>query len=162
MGTTQATIVVSFGDDANADGFYLAELDEVANKGKTSFVPNEEVFFIIQHDETLKILQIVTTNGSIQSHGNVTRTKTETMVFAAEGDEQNLPCLGSSAFSFSFGTASLSVDGVNVAAGAGSYPVVCSASVTGTFQQYSLLPNIPPLAKDETFDVYIFIYFGAA
>jgi hypothetical protein len=162
MGTTQATIVVNFSDGANRDGFFMAELDELGNDGKTAFVPNEEVLFLIQHDETLRILNIVSTNGSVQARGNVTRTKKEAVLFVELGEDQSLPCFGSSSFVFTFNSASLSVDGATVTANTGSFPALCEATVIGEFKQFALLPNIPPLAADATFDVYIVIYLGPA
>lgn len=162
MGVTQATIVVSFSDDANSDGFYVAELDEVANNGRTQFVPNEEVYFLVQHDVTLQILNIVSTNGSVRSTGTVTRTREQVMLWVEEGEEQSLSHMGSVSFAFSFSSTGLSVNGVSVTASGGSFPALCKATITGQFKQYCLTPQVPALAKDETFDVYIVIYFGPA
>lgn len=172
MGSTQATIVVSFGNESLSGGFYIAEIDDKGNEealGKTSgFVPNDPVAFIIQHDNTMKIEKITTTNGSISGPSLVTRTKTVNLVFATIDDDQSAPCLGTlNMGSPVYGSVSLkssmdSSKSVSILVESGSFPAVYNASVTGPFQQYVLNPNIPPLAADETFDVYIFIYFGAA
>ena len=164
MGAANATIVVSFSDDALSGEYYMAELDAEANGDKTSFpaVSPPPVYFIIQHDATLKILNIVSTNGSISGGGTVSRTKTDTALFAAAGDDVSLPCDGSASFSFTFGSASVSVNGSTATANSGSFPALANVSVRGTFKQYALNANIPPLAADETYDVYIVIYFGPA
>lgn len=171
MGVANATLVVAFSEDAlDAGGFYLAELDDAANlnssgETKTSFAPGDEPYIIIQHDDTLRIGRIVTTSGSIFSTGSVSRTKEQTSVFASEGDTSSLPCLGSSSTSFFYGSVSLKMDSensTNVEAESGSFPAVVDFSVTGQFHQYQLSPNIPSLSKDQTYDVYIIIYFEAA
>ena len=164
MGTANATIVVSFSDEALSGEYYMAELDDEANGDKSSFpaVNPPPVYFIIQHSADLQILNIVSTNGSVSGGGTVSRTKKDTALFAAEGDDVSLPCEGSTSFSFTYGSASVSVSGTTATANSGSFPALANVSVYGTFKQYALNANIPPLAADETYDVYIVIYFGAA
>lgn len=166
MATTQTTIVVSFGDDsALSEGYYSVELDAVGNEDRSSFAPNEEVLFLIQHDSTMQISRIVSTNGSIQSRGDVSRTKEETILFAEEGESQSLPCLGSLTTEFKYNSCALESDSVNstdIISAAGNFPALCDIAVVGSFHQYALIPSIPDLLPDETYDVYIVIYFEAS
>ena len=58
--SVQSTIVVEFGDGADSSGFVAMELDETLNLDsdgnvKTSFAPGNEVWFWLQHDETLRV-----------------------------------------------------------------------------------------------------------
>lgn len=166
---TNATIVVSFSDDADSSSFYMAQVDNGEGGDhfdKTSFPSTQDsVSVIVQHSDSLQILRTVVTHGSFNYSGEVPRTFESEMTFAAVGDTGNLPCIGSVSLLPIFGRLQPEYSGdtgVKAVEG-GSYPAIVTARVSGTFKKYLLYPQpIPAIAEGDDFEITIFIYFGAA
>ncbi len=76
-----ASIVVDFGGGAGVSTL-VAELDDIKNDSKSSFLTSETAFFAIyKYPSTLSVHQPYPTAGMVLSAGTVTRTKTENLEF---------------------------------------------------------------------------------
>lgn len=79
--TVSASIVVDF-VASSANTMLIAELDEIKNNDKTSFLTTETAFFsIYQHPTSLSVDKPVPTSGMVINVGSVTRTKTQVLQF---------------------------------------------------------------------------------
>ena len=79
--TVSASIVVQFGDTAGST-ILVAELDDIANNSKTSFLTDEIAYFTTyKHPKTITVNKPVPTAGMVQAARAVNRTKTETLRF---------------------------------------------------------------------------------
>ena len=76
-----ASIVVSFGGGAGSS-MLVAELDDIKNNEKTSFLTTETCFFsIYKYPNSLQVSKPVPTSGMVTDSGFVTRSKTERLEF---------------------------------------------------------------------------------
>lgn len=76
-----ASIVVDFGGGAGVSTL-VAELDDIRNDSRSSFLTTETAFFAIyKYPSTLLVHQPYPTAGMVSGAGTVTRTKTENLEF---------------------------------------------------------------------------------
>ena len=86
----KATLVVKFGQGASS-GFVAAEFDDIKNvdtagKTKSSFAPGEEPYFLVQHDDSVRIDRIAATGGMVVAMGLVSRPYSDRLDFPALGN----------------------------------------------------------------------------
>jgi len=165
--TTKATIVIKFGDDvANANSYHaIAELDGTMNRTlageeKTSFNPGDDVYFLVQHDSRVRVTAIRPTCGQVDSLGQVTRTRSNLLLFTAVNEKQSMGYMGSSASPLWYGnSASLSPsETLDFISTSGLFPAIGKITRSCPFNLYRLRTNIPALGVDETYPVAVVVY----
>jgi len=159
--TTQATLVIQFGTDADSSAVALIELDDIANDGKTSFSPGDTPYFLVHYDKSkLRIDHLTASSGGIQSTGTVTRERTQELSFATT-EKQDLPYIPESVTFSSFGAGSFTSAGRSVTP-TGGVPCIGTAVMQVSFQQYVLNPPALALADGETYSILIVVYMEPA
>jgi hypothetical protein len=79
-----AHIVVSFGGGSESGAMLKAELDSVMNNNKSSFTPNDEIYFIIyKYPTDMHVYTPRVSSGQVVKIGPVTRTKTDRWTFTS-------------------------------------------------------------------------------
>jgi len=79
--TISASIVVQFGDTTGSS-MLVAELDDVVNNYKTSFLTDEIAYFTVyNYPKTITVNTPIPTAGMVKAARAVSRTKTETLRF---------------------------------------------------------------------------------
>jgi hypothetical protein len=170
--STRATIVVKFGEEVeNASSYFVkAELDESMNvdsKGETksSFTADgtttDPVYFLIQHDSRVQIKAIKSTNGQIQSMGQVSRTKKQQTIFTEINEVKDIGYMGSGVNVRCWGN---QINGIGhegltgVKVTSGVFPAIADVKVGCRFGLFCLHAIIPALGEDEDYPVAIVIY----
>jgi len=164
--TTQATIVTSFGDGGGGNGEHVvAEFDDDLNidsdgEVKLSFNPGDDVYFLVQHDSKVRITNVKSTLGQVQSQGDVSRTRTKTILFAELNEKKSFGYIGSSPSVNCFGNQAAvnTIDDVDVVAVSGTMPAMIEVSKSCTFKSYKLIAPVPALDEDEEYPVGVVIY----
>lgn len=87
---TEATAVLEFGATETAHGLIKLELDDIANEGKTVFLPGETADFLLHIESSLKILDVKSTSGAVTAIGNVSQKREESLLFTFEKPEVEL------------------------------------------------------------------------
>ena len=134
--TTQATIVVTFGENVSSSNHFVrAELDDTLNlnsegKSKTSFNPGDDVYFLIQHDSTVRIRAIRSTSGQVQSLGAVSRSREQIMLYTELNEIQDFGYTGGTANIWRYGNAlGLESEGItSFKATLGTFPAIAKVS----------------------------------
>lgn len=81
MSAVTASIVVSFGGGAGSS-MLVAELDDVKNNDKTSFLTSETCYFsIYKYPNSLLVSTPIPTSGMVTDAGFINRNKTERLEF---------------------------------------------------------------------------------
>jgi hypothetical protein len=164
--TTKATIVVSFKAGTSSTGYHTAaELDDELNVDsagnvKTSFYKGDDIYFLLQHDSRLRIVDIRATNGNVVYIGTVTRTRESFMVFEEVDTPQSFGYMGGN-FSTDWegNQATVARDGItNITTNAGDFPANGTISRECSFRSYRLRSAIPTLASDEEYHVTVVVY----
>lgn len=165
----KATLVVVFGDGVEA-GFVKAEFDEIENVNaagevKTQFVPGDEPYFLVQHDPTLRIDRVASTDGmAVSNNAEETRTRTTALDFAQVDDTVELDYLpaGSGSRVWYGNVPTIATDGRAITATGGQLPAKGLATYPTTWQSYRLIPPPLTLAAEQTYEITIYIYMEAA
>ncbi len=160
-----ATLVVEFGDSADSSAFYAAEFDETLNldnsgEATTDFAPGDELYFWVQHDSSLAIASVESTDrrGTLVDCGTVTRSRDQEVTFTST-DSVDLSYIPASAPTITWygevGTR-LTVSGKTVAV-SGNTP--CTADLVFPVAVH-LFRYVPPplvLASDEDTHRIVFV-----
>lgn len=81
MAAVTASIVVSFSGGAG-ESMLIAELDDIKNSEKTSFLISETCYFTVyKYPSTIQVSVPIPTSGMVTYSGIVTRAKTERLEF---------------------------------------------------------------------------------
>lgn len=173
--SVSATIVVHFGDDVDANTFAMAMLDSELNvdaEGEeiTSFVPGDEIFFLIQHDPSLRIDGLPkATDGTVVAQPDKEFVFTEQELIFEEGAgvgdraEVGGPDLAAvhrgDITKTWYGREGIGFEVKNrKATVTGGVPSICKVQFNAPMKSYKLhTPNVT-LAEDEEYPVVIVIY----
>lgn len=167
--TVKATIVVSFGEGVDGSGsFVLARLDDELNVDRdgnviSSFEPGDQVFLIIQHDDTVRISKVVATHGVIEQLPDKDYGFVDRVLFADAGKEGSLTAIPRGMVSRSpFGRQStVMVAGRKVWIEAGE-PVMYDLTYSARVKSYKLHTPSMALGADDEYPIAIVIYMEAA
>lgn len=172
MTAPRATLVVQFGESADSSAFVAYEFDDVLNVDssggtKSSWLPGEVIYFVVQHDPSLRVDAILPTGaaGTIVDCGTVTRTRKQELSWPDIDTEQELSHIPTAMPALSWygapGTGlKLSDRTITLTGGA---PSTCDAVIPIEARLYQFIP--PPLelaTEEDTHRVIIYIYMEAA
>lgn len=167
----EASIILEFGEDVDVesvvvelDDGYSDNLDSEGNV-KGSFSPSESPVIIIHHDSSVRIKDVLSTDGSVSKIGiDQKRIRTIDALFTTRDSEVNVGYNnpGSLSVVWKGNTTSLFLqkDGMLVATDYyDTFPCVCKASFEVLFkEQWQLTPPSLVLDADESYTIYIVIY----
>jgi hypothetical protein len=161
-----ATIVIQFGEGADASALVRVELDGVANvdaagQEKTSFVPGDQPVFLVHHDATLAIGSVSCSSGMVQDLGVVSRTRTKRIEWI-EGGSQDLDYIPAAPPDVTWygTTAALSLLSHTLTR-AGTAPAVCDLTSPVSFRQFRVIPPDVTLGEGEEWPILIVITMEA-
>lgn len=168
----EASVIIEFeGDSSDVSGTILVELDEDYEDNldgdgevKSTFLPDEDTpVFIIHHDDTIEIIDVGCTDGSVRqlSLRDEYRTRTFEGVFTAVDEEISLSYYAASSLVTTWygNEGDVRIDGMNVVADDGEFPCYCTAEFEVPFnQRWRLTPPALDLDDDETYTIYVVIY----
>lgn len=164
----KTTLVIKFGAGASG-GFVAAEFDakknvDAAGKIKTNYSPGEEVWFLVQHDDTLRIGRVAATGGMIVTRGSVPRSRVDRLDLAEIDTIVELSRIPSGSVTRSWvdNAAAVTIAGRVVSAIGGKLPAKGDFSYTAVMHSFSLIPPPMDLAANETHDITIYIFMEAA
>jgi len=168
MSDVGGTLVVEFGDGADASEFVAFEFDETLNldadgNAKTSYSPGDEVWFWLQHDVTLRLDRIAATSGMVVSCGTVRRSREQELIFTGE-DAITLSHVPSGNPTFTwYGNvgSGISRSGRSVSV-SGKTPCVCDAVIPIEVRLFRFIPPPLELEAEATYKVKIVAYMEAA
>lgn len=162
------TLVVDFGAGADSSAFVAMEFDEPLNldddgNAKTSFDPGDEVWFWIQHAETLRIDRVVATSGMVVDCGIVRRSRDQELTFTGVDSVElsHIPAGNPSLTWYGNEGNGLTRTGRSVSV-SGNTPCTCDAVIPIDVHLYRFVPPVLALGADETYRVVIVAYLGAA
>jgi hypothetical protein len=172
MTAPRATLVVQFGESADSTAFVTAEFDDVLNvdsagEVKSSWLPGDSIFFLVQHDPSLRIDAILPTgnSGTIVDCGIVSRSRDQELSWPDINTEQELshnstffPTLtwyGSPGYGLKLNGRTLTI--------AGGAPCTCDAVIPIEARLFQYIPPQLVLAtEDDIYRIIIYIYMEAA
>ena len=159
-----ASLVVTFGDGANAGDLVVMEFDKIMNvdaagEEKTQFSPGDEVFFIIHHASTLRVGSVKATSGMIVAQGRVTRAREQQLLWTAIDEEQELSCIPSSGLTavwYGNVATGLKKSGLRtVTISGGVLPALSLVGYSASFAMYKLITPLVELGADESWPITI-------
>lgn len=166
--TVVATLVVPFGEIASgAGGAIIAEWDDTMNldtdgEVKSRWLPGDEAYLLVHHDNTIRILAVKATAGSIGAAGAATLNRQGLIGFAAAGEKQGLQYLPAGALTYTWkgnvGQGAGNV-GREVSVGGGQFPCLAEIAYSVAFGRYLLQTPSMTLGADETFPIRVYIYY---
>ncbi len=163
-----ATIISQFGEGADSSAFVAIELDETLNldaegNAKTSFDPGDEIWFWIQHAETLVIERIEATSGMVVDCGTVCRSRTQELTFTGTDSIElsHIPARNPSYAWYGNEGADMARNGRSVSVG-GNTPCTCDAEIPIDVHLYRFVPPRLELDEEKTYRVVIVTYVEAA
>ncbi len=165
-----ASIVVHFGEGVDSGAFNLAMLDKELNVDAsgnelTQFAPGDVVYFLVQHDPSLKIVRVAATDGTVAAQGIRTVTMQDQVDFVAAGESVDITALPSGAVTVGkwYGRqgAGMKITGRNVSVTSGT-PAKADLDYKARMNGYKLVTPAVSLTEDETYPITVFIYFEAA
>lgn len=168
MNAVAATIVVQFGTGAASDAFVAVELDETLNldaigEVKSQFAPDDEVWFWVQHDPSLRIGAVECTSGMVVAGGLVLRQRKQELTFTGVDTEVEVSHIP-------FGPLSLTWYGKvgeqfqvagKKATVAGNVPCTCDAVIPIEVKLFRFIPPALVLGEEEQYRVVIVITMEA-
>lgn len=156
---TAIALVVTFGDAAAASGFVVAEPDETLNVDVDGNVlselpPGQPFYFLLQHDDTIRVETVTVSSGVVANRGRVTRAKKGQLQFP-DGSGIELPYFPAGGVDVDWDGRSpqLSVDGRKLKAA--SYPAIGDAAYDAELTSYRLTPPAMSLAAEEKYYILI-------
>ncbi len=166
MSEVVASLLVKFGSDAGSDALVILELDGDMNGEKTSFAPGDEIFFRLHHDSSVQLDKIAATHGQITGQGTGPRSIEQYLLFGESDDTHdlsNIPLgslselwLGNQATGLrKSGSRTVSITG-------GVLPALGRITYSASFSLFRLLAPDVDLATDESYQLVIVAYMGAA
>jgi len=166
--SVQSTIVVEFGDGADSSGFVALELDETLNLDsvgnvKTSFDQGDEVWFWLQHDDTLRVDSVAATSGMVVACGMARRSRAQELTFTGDGSQtlSHIPAVNPSYLWYGNVGTGMSRDGRTVMV-TGNLPCTCDATIPIDVHLYRFVPPPLELVDEATYRVVIVITMEAA
>lgn len=164
----KTTLVLKFGQAAGT-GFAIAELDDIRNvdstgQKKSSFAPGDEVYFLVQHDDSLRIDRIAATGGMVVAMGQVSRDYTDRLDFPALGDTAELSHLpaGSVSRTWVDHAAAVTIAGRTVTAAGGELPAKGNLAYSAEMHSFRLVPPPMTLADGESHEITVYIFMETA
>lgn len=168
MSTVSGTLVVEFGEGADSSAFVALELDETLNldedgEEKTRFDPGDEVWFWVQHADTLQIDRIAATSGMVVDCGVVRRERLQELTFTGTDaiELSHLPAANPSYTWYGNVGAGLARSGRSVSV-SGNTPCTCDATIPIDVHLYRFVAPALTLADEATYRVVIVVYLEAA
>lgn len=172
MSDVRATIVVRYGDGVDKGAFSLALLDEkmnidAAGNVKTSFLPGDLVYFLVQLDPSLRIDKVLATDGQVVYEGECLRDRVDRTLFDGVSGARETSAIPAGPVTpkwYGRVGRNLKVEGrqMSVLTITGCYPALADMSYQARFKGYRLEPPAISLAEGETYPVTIVIYIEAA
>ena len=154
-----ATLVVNFGGGAGVSTL-IAELDDIRNSEKITFLPSETAFFALySYPSTLVIGDPVPTSGMVISAGSVTRTKTETLQFVGtQSVELAYPPSGEVTVTQWYGNQGqdFAINGFTATISSDE-PCICDVSYSTTGSLWELFPPIIDTDSTPNWPIIVFI-----
>lgn len=168
MSTVGGTLVVEFGAGADSAAFVAMELDETLNlddegNEKTGFAAGDEVWFWLQHADTLRIDRIASTSGMVVDCGVVRRSRNQELTFTSTDSVElsHIPANNPSYTWCGNEGAGLARNNRSVSV-SGNTPCTCDAVIPIDVHLYRFIPPPLELADDQTYRVVIVAYMEAA
>lgn len=168
--SVEATILVEFNSESSNTGDYIAiaELDDISNDSKTSFLPGEQPVIRSHFSNNIRVDNIVATAGSINSVGSAIRTIEHTNLFTSRDSlnptEYELPVVPLSTLvsydgrSGGYTTESLSGGRINLKGDVSLTPFLMRMVNTYSVNLYRLIPPSLTLEEGETYTIYVVFY----
>jgi len=167
--SVEATIVVEFGQGVDSGALVVVELDEVMNldldgEEKTSFSPGDTPYFLVHHDQTVRIQSIKSSSGMVSGGNIVTRDRNQQVQWVKDGEKQDLSYTPANSPTWKWwgNTPTTTRDGRTVTVSEPGIPAIGEVSYVIETKQYQLTPPPMDLEEDETYPVLIVIYLEAA
>lgn len=170
----EASVVVEFGESVtDTGGTVVIELDDENSNNlnsegevKSTFLPEEQPVFIINHSDDLIVSDVRCTDGSIaQTGSNQLRSREEDVLFTKINEDTSLKYAGvdSANFSWRGNTGYVSVSDSVLKLESGTYPCAGTTSFNVLFQkEYMLTPPVLDLGPDESYEITVVVYMEAA
>ena len=166
---SKALYKIEFAGSGANSGLHMAAIADFArnietvdgkSQEKTSFHPGEQFYFLAQHDEKLRISEVKSSFGAIQSLGTVSRSHTDSIQIATAEDTQGLAYTpsASAAFRWYGNDPGLTIIERAVSVRTGPLPAVGTISYSSTWSSYRLIPAALKLKGDEEWPALIVIY----
>jgi hypothetical protein len=162
-----ATVVVQFGQGADATALVKVELDGEINRDaegneQTSFIPGDQPVFLVHHDASLVIGSVTCSSGLIQPLGAVSRDRKQRMEWPElTAQELEYNTNADLAIEWFGNDAGVTLVGRTLTP-AGAIPAVCDITMAATFQQFRLIPPPITLAAEEDYPILIVVTMEAA
>jgi hypothetical protein len=157
--TVSASIVVQFGDTAGST-MLVAELDDLANNNKTSFLTDEIAYFTVyKHPKTIIVNTPLPTAGMVCAARAVNRTKIETLHFInTQSIELSYPPSGSVTVVRWYGNigANFSVSGFTATI-TSNKPCICDVSYRAAGYLWQLYPPEIDLTETPEYPVTVLV-----
>lgn len=167
----EASIVVVFGEqEPGSDDIVVVEFDpqhpnnlDADGKVKSVFDPDDQPVFLLHHSETLRVVNIASSSGSVAQIGaNISQSRNYNVSFAKLEDSVTLNydnvTLGSMIWMGNEGVVTLE-NGNQLTLTGGTVPCLGTQSFLVTFQgQYMVTPPILELEADETYEILVVVY----
>ncbi len=164
----EKTLVLSFsgGPVASSSGTIRAAWDDARNRAadgtvKSQWLPRDAAFFIVQADAGVSVTRVLPTDGSVRELGPVNRTQTDSLLFAAADNEQQLSWLPSGVISptwYGNQGSGLQKNGQTVTVAAG-HPCRGNLSYAARVQSYRLDTPAVTLAAKQQWPLDVVIYY---
>jgi hypothetical protein len=160
-----ATLVIQFGEGADASALAVVELDDsrnldAAGEVRTSFYPGDQVFFLVHHAPTLRIGSVVPTAGSVFPQGQQSFSRTVQQLFADTEPVSlsHLPAGGVTAAWYGRSTSLAQAEHQLTAA---DPPAIGELSYSFSGQLYRLQTPVVELSEDDSYPVAIVVTLEA-
>jgi len=163
-----ATIVLEYGDGVDSASFVALELDETLNldsdgNARTQFDPGDEVWFWLQHDESLVIDRIEATSGMVVDCGSARRSRSQELTFTGENSVtlSHIPAKNPTYTWYGNQGEGMTRDGRSLSV-SGNTPCTCDADIPIDVRLFRFVPPLLELDAEETYRVVIVAYLEAA
>ena len=157
-----ASLVVNFGAGAavGIGASLQAELDDVLNNDKSSFLPTETAYFVIyKYPSSVIVEKPIPSSGMVVAKGSVTRTKTQTLEFT-NGSTASLsyPPSGSVIVKRWYGNEGQGFAVSGMSASISSLdPCVCEVEYQTSGASWELLPPTIDIEETPEWPIIVFI-----
>lgn len=166
-----ASIVITFGEDADDSAICVAELDDSLNVDDagdeiTDFEPGDLVFFLLHYDSSLlSIGSVRCTHGQIVKQNTVTRSRDQEAYFSDSDDTVDLDYVPKGSISAEwYGNAptGLKKSSGEMTVSGGDFPCLGLLTYNISAQGYKLITPSVELDDDEDYTIRVEIIMEAA
>lgn len=129
---------------------------------KSQFIPGEMVYLLVHAAPNIKIVAVKATHGNINRIGQDVLSRSDQLGFPLVHTLQGLQYLPSDMPSFTwFGNSGRDIDvsGRDVTVRGGNFPCLAKVIYPVLFTRYAMQTPSMTLEKDETYPIYVYIYY---